>query len=163
MKKHIYFFLVLLLSWAGVQAQDPVRRAIERTFLVHLPNRGAELMKTGDYKNKGFIFGIAIGINKLGLVDTVMFSNQTKELDSIFNFAAVTRKLKENKTAFRNEKNTLLVTNVFIRRAWDYQIDNVEAFDKYFNNLLPELGALQNTRKIKLIKTINMSQVKGHE
>lgn len=163
MKKNLYLFLILLISWAGVKAQDPVKRAIERTFFVHLPNRGAELMKTEPYKNKAFIFGIAIGVNKLGLVDTVMFSNQTKELDSIFNFAKVALALKNNKIAFRNEKNSLLVTNVFIRREWDDQIDNVKAFNEYFNNLLPELGDLLNTRKIKLIKSINMTQVKGHE
>ena len=159
MRKHIYLFLLLLISSVAVSAQVSLKKRLTNVFFAHFMPRGAALLDTEAYKNKAFIFGMAIGVNDKGVVDTVIFSNQTKELDEIVNFAKTIAYLKKN-TAFRDQKNSLLVANVFIRREWDSRIENLDSLSTYFDNLLPKLGKLQDSRKIKLIESINLTQFK---
>ncbi|MEJ5996603.1 hypothetical protein WG904_19400 [Pedobacter sp. Du54] len=159
----IAVLLVLVLSFGNrIQAQTKhkVYYTIERAL--QYP-QGMERYGSIQYKNKGYVFGFAISINKLGVIDTVLFSNRTKFLDSLVCFDLVEKRLKQDCKEFSKFMNTVLVGAVLVRRGWDSTIDNLqdtyqkskarqrEDFDSYFNGMIPDIDEISKTKFVKLL------------
>lgn len=161
---------VLLLGSTKLKAQtssDNLNLKI-RNLIYYAP--GHDLFSNIRFKDKAFTFGIAISINKLGKVDSVIFTNENKLLDSIVSFKYMKRQLMKENAMFVPYKSTVLVTVVLVRRGWDKQIGNfydnyyknknpdLSDFDENLLNLLPNIEKISTAKKVKLLPTINFVQ-----
>jgi hypothetical protein len=74
-----------------------------------------------DYWEKATVFSINIGVNKSGIVDTVIFSNeQDKEVNHLFDIKKIRKGLMGNSKDFIQNKNTYLVLLVFFVQGEQY-------------------------------------------
>ena len=175
-KKLIYCLfglIILAFGFTQLKAQSiPNNLSLRiRNIIYYAP--GHELFSSKNNENKAFTFGMAISINEFGKVDTVIFTNTTKSLDSIVSFKYMTKQLKKEKTIFNPYKNTILVTVVLVRRGWDKHISNfydyfyknkypeLSDFDENFFSVLPNIDAISRSKKVKLFPSINFVQPKA--
>ena len=127
-----------------------------------------DIIQHQQYKNKAFVFGIAVCVNNLGMVDSLIFTNRTKTLDTLMLFDWITKELKKDQISFVAHKNTILVSVALVRRGWDSTIDNFynsnsnekTDFDEYFYNILPNVDGVKGGRRVKLLPSIGLVQVK---
>jgi hypothetical protein len=162
--------LLLFVKHADAQqskAHSKINKVLAESFVY---NHG--IFDDERYKNVGFTFGVAVCINAQGRVDSVIFSNRTKTLDSLVMFKRVSDQLKSDKTTFLSHKNSVLVSLVLLRRSWDESISNFADrsqrewnpdrtnFDDYFNKAMPDIGSLSEKRKVKLLPTFSLVQGK---
>jgi hypothetical protein len=145
------------------------RHQIEGAMLSYYNTYGREYFSLS-LKNKAFAFGFVIGVNKNGKVDTVIFTNQTKKLDSLVSFETMRKKIKRLK-GFETSKNTAIVGVVLIRRERDSAITNfydhymrrqykeIQDFDQYFTGMIPTIPSYLEGRKIILLPAFGFVQV----
>jgi hypothetical protein len=100
----------------------------------------------------------------------VIFTNQTKKLDSLVSFETMRRKLKKI-DGFETAKNTAIVGLVLIRRERDSAITNfydyymrrqnkeIQDFDQYFIGMIPTIPPYLEGRKIILLPAFGFVQV----
>jgi hypothetical protein len=159
---------LLFLSFTSVMAQQNAMHAkIEKSLL----NAGAYngfIELSPEYFQKGFVFGLAVSVNAQGRVDSVLFTNRTKILDSLVLFKRAGENFKKDKKSFLGHKNTVFVTLVLVRRGYDAAISNFPDafqkkrytelinFDDYFINAMPDVSGLSIKKRIVVIPTIGL-------
>jgi hypothetical protein len=116
-KKMIW--LISLFACFGTAAMAQQNLKIDYLSKLILVN-----MKThvdDDYWEKATVFSINIGVNKSGIVDTVIFSNeQDKEVNHLFDIKKIRKGLMGNSKGFIQNKNTYLVLLVFFVQGEQY-------------------------------------------
>ena len=162
-----------MLSSSQVRAQINAKSnsEIELALISYYNTYGGEIYRLPSFKEKAFIYGFAIGINKTGKVDTVIFSNQTKKLDSLVSFKTIRQQLTKV-SGFDQFKNTIIVGLVLIRREQDSAITNFydpytrskhdekQDFDQYFLGITPDIPDHMKNRKLILLPSFGLVQVK---
>ena len=74
-----------------------------------------------DFYNKSLVFSISIDVGKLGMVDTVIYSdNENTDIGKLFDLKKITTELKANKTEFKKYKNEFVVFMVVVIRGEEY-------------------------------------------
>lgn len=158
--------MLLFLSLNSAMAQkSDMHSKIEKLLLdARAYNGFIEL--SPEYFQKGFVFGLAVSVNDKGMVDSVVFTNQTKTLDSLVLFKRASENFKKDKKSFLGHKNTVFVTLVLVRRGYDDAITNFPDafqkkryselinFDDYFINAMPDVSGLSLKKKVVVIPTI---------
>ncbi|MCZ4244562.1 hypothetical protein [Pedobacter punctiformis] len=167
----ILFSFILLAKSSIAQTEKQIRNKIERALASYYDTYGRELFSRPQYKNKAYTFGFAISINKKGKIDTIIFSNKTKSLDSLISFKSIAKQLKVSEDIFANDKNTVFVGIALVRREWDNSIDNfydsyyrhsnpeLAGFDQYFYNLIPNIENISYSKSIRLLPAFSLVQM----
>jgi hypothetical protein len=77
-----------------------------------------KVFRSDGFYNKSIFFSINIEVNKLGLVDTVIYSGDNDEdINRMFDLKKITAGLKANRTEFKTYKNEFLVLMVVVIRG----------------------------------------------
>ena len=161
-------FLLLFLSFNNAIAQqNEVHDQIQKS-LIDATAYNAIIDLSPQYRQKGFVFGVALSVNAQGRVDSVIFTNRTKILDSLVLFKRATEMLKKDKKSFLGHKNTVLVSLVLVRREYDSSISNFPDdfqkkrytelinFDDYFKNAMPDINGISIKKRIVLLPTMTL-------
>lgn len=164
---------VIFTKESLAQTEKQIRTKVERAISLYYDTYGREVFSLPKYKNKAYIFGFAISINQKGKIDTIVFSNKTKLLDSLVSFKNIVKRLTSDEYVFANEKNTIFVGFALVRKSRDITIDNLyddyhrrvnpdlADFDQYFYNTVPDIDKISHSKNIKLLPAISLVQVEG--
>ncbi|MGV3547211.1 MAG: hypothetical protein ACO1N4_09125 [Pedobacter sp.] len=172
MKKKLALFLFMILGYqlAKAQLNEEINNRIERALLSYFNTYGRENYGLPSFREKAYTFGFIISINKTGKVDAVIFSNQTKKLDSLVSFTAIEKGIKQI-SGLETHKNTNMIGLVLIRRKQDNAITNFydaymrrqynekQDFDEYFMTMIPSIPKKLNFRKTQLLPTFTLVQM----
>lgn len=164
----LLWFLFLSFNYSAMAQQSGIHAKIERLLVEARPyNELADF--SPQYFQKGFVFGLAVSVNGQGRVDSVLFTNRTKILDSLMLFKRTTENFKKDKKSFLHHKNTVFVTLVLVRRDYDAAISNFPDafqkqrytelinFDDYFMNAMPDISTISIKKKVVLLPTTNLN------
>ena len=96
-----------------------------------------KLFHSDAFYEKSIVLSISIGVNKAGLVDTVIYSGGGDKVDigRLFNLKKITAGLKANKSDFRSNKNEFLVLMVMVIRG-DENFITIENGNQILDNWL---------------------------
>lgn len=152
--------ILLFATKTHAQSEKAIKIQIERSIASYFNTQGSEFFEKAPYKNSAFTFGIAISINKNGVIDSILYSNKTALLDSIVSFTRIAEMLKDKKImkVFSNHKNTVFLSVVLLRKSWEHSIENLEDFDSYFYNMIPNIDMISRLKKIRVLPAITMVQ-----
>jgi len=162
---------VLLDKTCLAQMNEQSGKNIQRALALYYDTYGRDIFSLPRYKNKAYTFGFAISINQKGKIDTIIFSNKTKALDSLVSFKNIDKELKANQNTFDLKKNTIVVGIVLVRKSWETNIDNLydnyhrrinpdlADFDQYFYNLIPNIEKISKMKSIRLLPSISLVQM----
>ncbi len=95
-----------------------------------------------------------ITLNGQGNVDSIHFSNQTKQLDSLINFEGFCKKLKSESDLFRPYKDVTLFALIYIRSGKDSLIENTADLGKSSKTLISDPRDSKNP--VLLLPVIDM-------
>jgi len=174
MKKSRFMLLFVLIFSAmngNAQTEKQIRNKIELALISYYNISGREVFSLPKYRNKAYTFGFAISLNQIGKIDTVIFTNQTKILDSLISFKSIVKRLKADEYVFTNQKNTIFVGIALVRKNWENTIDNfydgyhrridpeLADFNQYFYNIIPDIGKISHSKNVKLLPAFSLVQV----
>ncbi len=117
LKKMIWLIGLL----AGLSTASKAQQKVKTEYLMELVEDYMKTDLNDDYWDKATAFSIYVGVNKNGIVDTVIFSNeQDKEVNYLFDIKKIRKKLMGNSKNFIQNKNTYLVLLVFFVKGEKY-------------------------------------------
>ncbi len=124
LKKTIIMVALLLCQAHLLRAQhDKMYDSFRKLIVVN-----QDLFHSDAFYDKSIVLSISIGVNKVGVVDTVIYSGGGDNVDitRLFNQKKITAGLKANKTDFRSNKNEFLILMVMVIRGDEnfIKIDN---------------------------------------
>lgn len=116
-KKMIWLISLLTCFSTASLAQQKVKTE----YLMEVVEDNMKSDLNDDYWDKATVFSIYVGVNKNGIVDTVIFSNeQDKEVNYLFDVKKIRKKLMGNSKNFTQNKNSYLVLLVFFVKGEEY-------------------------------------------
>ena len=106
----LIFIQINLLKAQSHKLHDPFDKLLE------INNN---FYRSDTFYDKSIVLSISIGVNKTGMVDTVIYSggNDNVDIGRLFNLKKITAGLKVNKTDFRSYKNEFVVLMVMVIRG----------------------------------------------
>ena len=97
------------------------QQKVKTEYLMGVVEENIKTDLNDDYWDKATVFSVHIGVNKNGIVDTVIFSNeQDKEVNYLFDVKKIRRKLMGNSKNFTENKSSYLVLMVFFVKGEHY-------------------------------------------
>jgi hypothetical protein len=116
-KKMIWLISLFACFSTVAMAQQKVKTE----YLMGVVEENIKTDLNDDYWDKATVFSVHIGVNKNGIVDTVIFSNeQDKEVNYLFDVKKIRRKLMGNSKSFTENKSSYLVLMVFFVKGEHY-------------------------------------------
>lgn len=158
MKSIPVIFLFLSLFLCRVTAQE---RKTDWP-MIQLIKVNEEYFRSDRYIEQAYIFSVNIGVNQYGVVDTVLFSNETDQtLNEIFDFNQIRKNLMHNSTFFVAHKNEILVLLVSLIRGDTgmLQLTNSKAYLRAWQGVTKtarELNKLKRPQCFLSPRTISM-------
>ncbi|MCY1514486.1 hypothetical protein D9M68_490300 [compost metagenome] len=123
-----------------------------------------EYFKSDRYFEQAYIFSVNIGVNQHGVVDTVLFSNETsKRLNEIFDFNQIRKNLMNNGTFFNAYKNEILVLLVSLIRGDTgmIQLRNSKEYLEDWKNVAKTSHELYKLKRPQLFLNPRISSMLG--
>lgn len=162
LKMYIAIFSLLLLQSVRAKAQN---KEMYKLFdqLISI-DHSVFISDNNFFYNKSVAFSITINVNNLGLVDTVSYSSSgDKDLPRLFDFNKITAGLKANKTAFKLNKNEILVLLVMYIRGDEIfpEIDNGNQFIANWLAIIKKSNYIENTKRRQIFLTPMVLYTKG--
>lgn len=114
--KNIAIIIILTLGQANLLKAQSHKLHDPFDKLLEINNN---FYRSDTFYDKSIVLSISIGVNKTGMVDTVIYSggNDNVDIGRLFNLKKITAGLKANKTDFRSNKNEFVVLMVMVVRG----------------------------------------------
>jgi hypothetical protein len=114
--------LIWLISlFACFSTTSLAQQKVKTEYLMGVVEDNMKTDLNDAYWDKATVFSVHVGVNKNGIVDTVIFSNeQDKEVNYLFDVNKIRKKLMGNSKNFTENKNSYLVLLVFFVKGEHY-------------------------------------------
>lgn len=109
-----------------------------------------------EYKGRNFLFSVAFGTDRKGLVDTILYDRNIMGLNEIVDFGSFKNNLTKENTSLINHKNKFFVAYVYLSRGFDEPITNGEILMSSWINLNKGFSKAQANRALVLLSPILM-------
>lgn len=127
------FFLVFVVYNAKAQKQFD-------TFLNNLVVVDRNLYLSDDYKDKSYVFCIAVEVGESGQVENVVFSNKAELfMGRLIDFPKIKSKLMNERDLFKSFKNQFLVLPIFIVRGDSKTSMNLDEMEELWKGMIDDL------------------------
>ncbi len=124
-------FLILFLCNSNLMKAQDVRlyNAISKLIVVN-----EKVFRSDEFYEKSIVFSISVGLNKSGVIDTVIYSDsEDKLINHLFDLKTITKGLKANKEIFKSHKNEFVVLFVSLVRG-DENFIRIDNGNQYITN-----------------------------
>ena len=130
----IFSFFLLFVGF-NVKAQKQFD-----TFLNNLVMVDRKLYLSNDYKDKSYVFCIAVEIGKSGQVENVVLSNKAELFTGrLINFPKIKSKLMSERDLFKSFKNQFLILPIFIVRGDSKTSMNLDEMEELWKGMIDDL------------------------
>lgn len=147
--KNIIIILFLSLSYKAGFSQSAVQNTIKKSIVVDKKELYAEM-----FKKKGFMFYLGLSINENGRVDSVFHSQSDLFSTKITDIDVIVKKLKSEKTAFKEYKGQVLITLINLRRGDDDAFQIPKDFSEAFKSTAIHAAQKMKNRKVTYIDAL---------
>ncbi len=143
--------IIFIVNYAHAQKQL-------NTFLNNLVMVDRKLYLSEEYKDKSYIFCIAMEVGKSGQVENVVFSNKAELfMGRLIDFPKIKTKLMNERNLFKSFKNQFLVLPIFIVRGDSKIAMNLDEMEELWKGMIDDLKREERNATLLLPQFKNFS------